>query len=217
MAEKDKNERFVVSDRRKFTSEGELRSDTETSDAQDATPSPEAPPPSPAPPFGVAAQASTPDDDSTKLQNSVTDEVEAIAAPTPKEQRDQEDAYKRSTTAMDSSFHEELSAPADLEQGENAPHSFEMTFERLIASLYMTAMLQLGMARPEGGEPQPDITGARQTIDTLALLNDKTKGNLTKTEGNLLQNCLFELRMAYIEITNRIVQPPPGGGLQSAK
>lgn len=92
-----------------------------------------------------------------------------------------------------------------------------MTFERLIASLYMTAMLQLGMARPEGGQPQPDITGARQTIDTLALLNDKTRGNLTKPEENLLQNCLFELRMAYIEITNRIVQPPPGSRLQDAK
>ena len=210
MAEKDQNEPFVVSDRRKFTSEGELRSDAETSNVQ-------VPAPSPAPPSGVVAQASTVDDDTVTLRDFAPETAEAMEAPTPQEQRDQEDAYKRSTTAMESTLKEELSASPDQQLGEDGPHSFEMTFERLIASLYMTAMLQLGMARPEGGQPQPDITGARQTIDTLALLNDKTRGNLTKPEENLLQNCLFELRMAYIEITNRIVQPPPGSRLQDAK
>ena len=54
-----------------------------------------------------------------------------------------------------------------------------MTFERFLASLYMTAMLQLGLMHQQGEQPRIDIIGARQTIDTLALLAEKTKGNLT--------------------------------------
>ncbi len=64
-----------------------------------------------------------------------------------------------------------------------------MTFERFMASLYMSAMLQLGMMHEEGGQPRVDLIGARQTIDTLNLLQEKTKGNLTAAESNFLQNC----------------------------
>jgi hypothetical protein len=93
--------------------------------------------------------------------------------------------------------------------------AFEMTFERLVASLYMTAMLQLGLMAVEGEQPRVDILGARQTIDTLGVLNEKTKGNLTSAEQNLLQQSLFELRMAFLELTNAIARAPvakPGSG-----
>ena len=83
-----------------------------------------------------------------------------------------------------------------------------MTFERFMASLYMSAMLQLGMMHEEGGQPRIDLIGARQTIDTLGLLQEKTKGNLTAAEENFLQNCLYELRMAYVEVTNALARPP---------
>jgi hypothetical protein len=56
-----------------------------------------------------------------------------------------------------------------------------------------------------------DIIGARQTIDTLSLLSEKTKGNLTAAEGNFLQNSLYELRMAYVEVTNALARPPQPG------
>ena len=59
-----------------------------------------------------------------------------------------------------------------------------MTFERFMASLYMSAMLQLGLMQEEGGQPRIDLLGARQTIDTLSLLSEKTKGNLTSAEEN---------------------------------
>ncbi|HEV2112563.1 MAG TPA: DUF1844 domain-containing protein, partial [Terriglobales bacterium] len=92
--------------------------------------------------------------------------------------------------------------------------NFEMTFERLVASLYMTAMLQLGLMAPEGEQPRADILGARSTIDTLGILNEKTKGNVTPTEQTILQQSLFELRMAFVELTNAIAhsnpKPPPG-------
>jgi hypothetical protein len=95
-----------------------------------------------------------------------------------------------------------------------------MTFERFIASLYMSALMQLGLMHEQGGSPGVDLLGARQAIDTLGLLAEKTKGNLTVTEDNLMQNCLYELRMAYVEVTNAIARgpqmpgaPPPPGGL----
>jgi len=53
-----------------------------------------------------------------------------------------------------------------------------------------------------------DLIGARQTIDSLALLSEKTKGNLTAKEGDFLQNALYELRMAYVEVTNAIAKGP---------
>ena len=92
--------------------------------------------------------------------------------------------------------------------GHGKAEDFEMTFDRLVQSLYVTAMLQLGIMHPEGENPQPDIIGARQTIDTLGVLKEKTKGNLTSQEESLLQNVLFELRMTFLEITNAITRPP---------
>ena len=50
--------------------------------------------------------------------------------------------------------------------------------------------------------------GARQTVDTLAILRDKTKGNLSDAEEKALTNILFELRMAYIELTKAIARGP---------
>jgi len=76
----------------------------------------------------------------------------------------------------------------------------------------MSAMMQMGMMHEEGGQPRIDLIGARQTIDTLGLLQEKTKGNLTSTEENFLQNCLYELRMAYVEVTNALARPPQAPG-----
>ena len=87
---------------------------------------------------------------------------------------------------------------------------FEMNFEKFAASLYMSALMQLGLAAPQGGQPQVDLMGARQTIDILGILKEKTKGNLTSAEENMLQNVLYELRMAYLEVTNLIANPPQG-------
>ena len=60
----------------------------------------------------------------------------------------------------------------------------------------------------ENEQPRVDILGARQTIDSLNILQEKTKGNLSEREQTLLQNVLFELRMAWIEITNAIAKAP---------
>jgi hypothetical protein len=72
-------------------------------------------------------------------------------------------------------------------------------------------MLQLGLMREQGGQPRVDMIGARQTIDTLSLIAEKTKGNLTPAEANFLQNSLYELRMAYVEVTNALARPSKSG------
>ncbi len=92
-----------------------------------------------------------------------------------------------------------------------------MTFERFLASLYMSAMLQMGLMHQEGEQPRIDIVGARQTIDTIGLISEKTKGNLTSAEQNFLQNSLYEVRMAYVEVTNALARPPQATGTGPAK
>jgi hypothetical protein len=120
--------------------------------------------------------------------------------PTAAEQEAQAAAYRQSSKEVDSQV--ELSGRSSKE--------FEVNFERFLASLYMTAMMQMGMMHEQGGQPRIDIVGARQTIDTLSMITEKTKGNLTSGEENFLQNSLYELRMAYVEVTNALARPPKG-------
>ena len=75
-------------------------------------------------------------------------------------------------------------------------------------SLLTTAMFQMGLAaRP--GEPLPplDLTAAQETIDLLTVLQEKTKGNLTKEEEEILTGGLYELRMAFVELNRRAGRP----------
>ena len=178
MAEK-KQESFTVTDRRLFTPEGEIRQEVSQEEVSSAAPTPQVGPG----PADVAPQ----------LQES-----DAPPAPTAAEQKEQADAYRKSAKDLD----------ARVELSGHSTKELEMTFERFMASLYMSAMLQLGLMHEQGGQPRVDLIGARQTIDTLSLLSEKTKGNLTSTEENFLQNCLYELRMAYVEVTNALARPP---------
>jgi hypothetical protein len=196
MAEKRQESGFTVTDRRLFTEDGELRKDVRE-EVEPAKPA--APPASVAPAAEEAASAvnsapAFPAEDGIVGQR-------LPAAPTAAEQQAQADAYRESSQELDSRV--ELSGRSAKE--------FEMTFERFLASLYMTAMLQLGLMHEQGGQPRLDIIGARQTIDTLSLLAEKTKDNLTPTEETFLQNSLYEVRMAYVEVTNALSRPPQPG------
>lgn len=118
------------------------------------------------------------------------------APPTAEEQHEQNEAYKASTKKIDDMIAAAGKAP------QSGP--LEMNFERVIESFYMSALIQMGAIRQDNEQPRIDIIGARQTIDSLNVLQEKTKGNLTDREKTLLQNVLFELRMAWIEITNAV-------------
>ncbi len=77
----------------------------------------------------------------------------------------------------------------------------ETPFERLVVSFASTAMMQLGLVAADPSQPmEPDLAGARDTIDMLAVLEEKTRGNLTSRESRLMQQTLAELRMAFVEM-----------------
>jgi hypothetical protein len=135
-------------------------------------------------------------------QHDPAPESDVPEPPSASEQQAQHDAYRQSARDLDKRV--ELSGHSAKE--------LEMSFERFMASLYMTAMMQLGLMHEQGGQPGVDIIGARQTIDTLGMISEKTKGNLTPKEQGFLQNCLYELRMAYVEVTNAIAHPPQAPG-----
>jgi hypothetical protein len=201
MAEKRQESGFTVTDRRLFTEDGELRKDA----AEETAPPEATTPPAAAPTSNQTAAAETaPAANPVAAFPAAPDETtgpEIPPAPTASEQQAQADAYRASSKDLDSRV--ELSGRSAKE--------FEMTFERFLASLYMTAMLQLGLMHEQGGQPRLDIIGARQSIDTLSLIAEKTKGNLTPTEEAFLQNSLYEVRMAYVEVTNALSRPPQPG------
>jgi hypothetical protein len=75
-----------------------------------------------------------------------------------------------------------------------------LDFTGFVVSLSHTVLFQLGLIKiPGGEEPKKDLRGARQTIDLLALLEEKTRGNLTEQEAKILKESLFQLRMAFVE------------------
>ena len=78
------------------------------------------------------------------------------------------------------------------------------SFERLLLVYYQTALLQMGLlATDPQHPPERDLVGARETVDILELLQDKTRGNLTPQESRVLDNVLYELRMAWVELSKK--------------
>lgn len=187
-----KQDNFTVTDRRLFTSEGELRKEVEEEES-----------PKPASEASPSATTATGRPDAAKSPESAA-HPNMPSPPTAAEQQQQADAYHKSSKDLD----------ARIELGGHSAKDLEITFERFMASLYMSAMLQLGLMHEEGGQPRVDLIGARQTVDTLSLLSEKTKGNLTPAEQNFLQNVLYELRMAYVEVTNALARPPQATGTE---
>ena len=78
------------------------------------------------------------------------------------------------------------------------------TFEFLVLSLRWQAEAQLGLydAAPQAEHP-PDLMGARHTIDLLAMLQEKTRGNLTLEQQRLMDNCVTELRFRYVQAVEK--------------
>ena len=206
---------FVINDRRKFTSEGELRPDAphdpereESKQQPTAEPAAEAKAPIPFPSpaaEGPSAQDAEP--------AHLADEEHLPPPPTAEQTEQANRAYAATVDRLDTAIR------ATNPGMERMP---EMTFDRLVQSLYMQALLQLGGATEPGQPPQVDLLGARQTIDMLTVIADKTAGNLSDEEAKLTESALFELRMGFLEVTQAIARqaakkgapgtpPIPGG------
>lgn len=85
------------------------------------------------------------------------------------------------------------------ESREEAPLP-EMNFSNFIFSLSTSALIQLGeIPDPVTNKPNKNLPMAKQTIDILGMLQDKTRGNLTADEESLIKNILYDLRMRYVK------------------
>ena len=85
------------------------------------------------------------------------------------------------------------------EEAERAPLP-EVNFNSLIFSLSSSALLHLGeIADPQTGEKRKDIALAKHTIDTIAMLKEKTQGNLNGEEEKFLESILTDLRWRYVK------------------
>ena len=148
---------FVVNDRRKFTAEGDPR--------------PDAPPSEPRPPrdttpeeFSSASHAQPKGPQVVPDPEPAADRDDLPPPPTAEQTQQAVTAYNATVERLDTAIR------AQNPGMERMP---EMSFERLVQSVYMQAIMQLGGGAEPGQQPQVDLLGARQSIDMLGILANK--------------------------------------------
>lgn len=95
------------------------------------------------------------------------------------------------------------SSRAEARQTVPPPHP-EISFSSFILGLSTQALMYMGEIPSVPGQPgQTDLSAAQQMIDVLAMLKQKTTGNLDAGEEAMLGNALFDLRMRYIELARK--------------
>ena len=196
--------KFEVIDRRKYKAEEEEREAASSRPAPEpeAAPEPKPEPQKVEPRPGPQLVTEAP------LGSAAGDELETEPPlpppPTAEESREQKSAYDASSQRLE-----------DIIRAQNPGIGPQpaVTFDHLVNQLYVSAMIQMGAGTQEGQRARIDILGAKQTIDLMGILAEKTKGNLTEAEDRTLQAVLYEVRMAFLELTNMIslqsMQPPP--------
>lgn len=217
---------FVITDRRKFTTEGEPRPDADPSPERTREPeqliarepesaSPDTPPGSKASLSAVESPrtAAAPNTSEQPTPSDLDLDSDLPPAPTPEQMEQSRVAYAATADRLETAMRA---------ANPGADHAPALTFESLVQSVYMQAIMQLGGGTQEGQQPQVDLLGAKQSIDMLTILSEKTAGNASPAEASMLLNALFELRLAFLEITQALarsaqqraggpgVPPPPG-------
>src|ERR1700722_2610418 len=177
---------FVVTDRRKFTLDGNPSPDAEPSTEKEKRAD------IPAAPTAVAESHPA-----TASSSEVASENDLPPAPTTEQNEQAKLAYEMTAERIETAIR---SANPGMD------HPPAMNFEQLVQSIYLTAMMQLGGATYGGQQAQVDIMGARHSVDILGVIAEKTKGNLSAEESRLLDSALFELRMAFLEITQALAR-----------
>jgi hypothetical protein len=82
----------------------------------------------------------------------------------------------------------------------DAPHTSQVDFGTFVLSLGSSALVHLGeIQHPESPEAKENLLLARQTIDLLAMLQEKTRGNLSEAEARFLSDLLADLRLKFVE------------------
>jgi hypothetical protein len=107
-----------------------------------------------------------------------------------------EDKPQAENTTAGVETKQEKSGP-DEDHENNYP---AVNFTNFVLSLSTSALFHFGdFPDEEGGRTQKNLPAAKQTIDILDMLNEKTKGNLDKNESDLIQGVLYELKMRFVK------------------
>jgi hypothetical protein len=109
-------------------------------------------------------------------------------------------AFAKEDKPKETAEEERQAAEKETDQAEADYPLPEINFPTFIFSLNSSALLNLGAIEDPGtGQKTKNLPLARQTIDILGMLEEKTKGNLTDDEAAMLKNILYELRMLYVK------------------
>jgi hypothetical protein len=170
--EEEKPKAFTVNDRRRFSSEGDLKPEFRES----ADP---APPPEPPPIIGAGGARA--------------EESPAAAAA-------HGDPHAHDASYAEATGHTHHAGDEPQAHRGHAGGEPEITFGSFLVGLSTQALMLLGdIADPQTGRPQQDLVGAQQLIDIIGMLEQKTRGNLDRDEAQLIEAILYELRMKYVE------------------
>ena len=117
------------------------------------------------------------------------------------EETEQEEKEKKEGKAESAETPEQPQAEEPVpEAEEEAAQLPEINFQTFVFSLNASALVQLGvMDDPATGRKETNLLVAKQTIDILSMLQEKTAGNLSSDEENLLKNILYDLRIRYVK------------------
>ena len=119
------------------------------------------------------------------------------------ENRENEAQDNAQSTESSPEVEEQSSSSAEKSQAAEAHHEAplpEINFATFVVSLNASALLHLGAIEdPNTGQTNKNLAMAKQTIDILSMLEEKTEGNLTNEEKNLLKNILYDLRIIYVK------------------
>jgi hypothetical protein len=120
------------------------------------------------------------------------------------ENRDQKEEPEKKET-LDEEAAEQSTAQAaaeagSVEEGEPETPLPKINFSTFIFSLNASALVHLGVLDdPASGKKVKNLPMAKQTIDILSMMEEKTQGNLSEDEANILKNILYDLRIAYVK------------------
>jgi hypothetical protein len=180
---------FVVTDRRRHTMDGELR--------PDADPSPEKPSRAVEEIAAAPIAVEPPEPEAPSFDAEETDEQEIPQGPSAEQMEHARIAYVQTAERLSIAIR---SANPGMD------HPPAMSFDGVIQSVYMSAIMQLGGGTPEGQQPQVDLMGAQQSIEMLDVLKDKSEGNRSEAESALIDRATFELQVAFLEITQALAR-----------
>ena len=116
---------------------------------------------------------------------------------------EEQDPKEKEELKETSAAEAEEEVPEDDIEAQDTEHDFQMpeiTFPTFIFSLNTSVLVHLGVIEdPATGEKVKNLPIAKQTIDILGLLEEKTRGNLNEDEEKMLKNILYDLRILYVK------------------